>query len=286
MKHLLATFLLIVPALVYGQDYLPEFDKYSAEYNFDWRGFESQDKYETIAAFTGFIEQNGLLETERQMLKLLKSNLVNSLKAVDINNDSLTDIIYFGPHEGEGVLVHIFIQENRGFRKVFTTSQGIVKVLWADGRIDKLLVHDWGCCADRTLSNFVYQAKYTDNIPTFSLVWQSIELTNFLTKPKHYFETPIRFGITAENYNLRANPFIDDTTENHLLEIKGNSIGILKKGFKGTAYASTEDNTGRIWWYVIIDKEFEVEQAYIHYPYYKFKPHLVGWISNRYVVEL
>jgi len=136
------------------------------------------------------------------------------------------------------------------------------------------------------LSNSVYKLNYVNKIPSADLIWQSIELEEFIVKPKGYFDVPKRFEIVNEQYKLRAQPIIDNTTEYYQLELTGNTIGILKQKFRGTAYASSVDSTGRVWWYVIIDKEFEVENSYIDYQYYENRPHLIGWISSRYIREL
>ncbi len=287
MRLLFIAILTTTTLSTHSQNYLPEFDRYNSVYDFDWRGFESVDSYDIKQSFVEFINQNTeLLNSELVMLKSMDKELRFEIKAVDINNDKLVDIIYQGPWGGEGSIVHFFIRTPEGFEKVFTTRQGIVKVEWKEEFLNKIFVRDWGCCADPTLTNSVFQISYQNKIPTFELVWQSIELEEFLTKPKNYFPEPQRFEIENEKYKLRANPWIDDETENYHLEITGNTIGILKKGYMGTAYASREDETGRTWWYVIIDSQHELEDAYINYPYYEFKPHLVGWISSRYIKKL
>ncbi len=286
MKQFITVVIFSIPTLIMGQEYLLEFDRFNAVYNFDWRGLEATDEYEVKRVFVEFVESNELLSSERRMLEMMEKKLRFSIKAVDLNNDQQTDIIYQGPHGGEGSLIHIFIQSNATFEKVFTVRQGIVKVSWKGELLDRLYICDWGCCDDPTLTNSVYQVSYSDNRLHFQLIWESVELEEFLTKPKTYFDKPKRFEILNVEYKLRANPFIDNTTENHHLKITGNTIGILKKGFQGTAYASSEDETGRTWWYVLVDRKYELKDAYINYPYHEFKPYLIGWISSRYVKEL
>ena len=276
---------LLISSLAYGQDYQSIFDRYNPSYSFDWSGFEVTDDYQVKLKFVEFIETNGLLEGELKALEMFETKLRFEIRAVDLNNDKLADIIYQGPHMGEGSVVHIFIQTQSGFEKSFTTMQGIVTVDWDGERLDKLYIKDWGCCADPNLTNSVYKVSYSNSTPTFKLIWESVELRSFVTKPKTTF-SPKRFEITMEQYKLRANPWIDDVTANEFLGITGNTIGILKKGFKGTAYAASKDATGRIWWYVVIDPEYELGDTYINYEYHDFKPHLLGWTSSRYVNEI
>ncbi len=277
--------LLLIPILTFGQDFLIEFDRYNPIYTFKWDGYEVPNDYEVKLEFVKYVDLNGLLEGEKQALKMDDTQLRHEIRAVDLNNDKLADIIYQGPYMGEGSIIHLFIQTESGFQKVFTTQQGIVKVDWQGEYLDKLYVKDWGCCADPNLTNSVYQVFYSGSVPSFKLIWESTELRSFVTKPKNIFSSK-RFEIANQKYKLRANPWIDDETVNEFLGITGNTIGILKKGHKGTAYAAHEDETGRVWWYVLIDREYEVEDTYINYENHKFKPHLVGWISSRFINEI
>jgi hypothetical protein len=288
IKYFISLFffgLILAPTLLYAQDYQLIFDRYNPEYSFEWSGYEVMEEYEVKLKFVEFVESKGLLKDERKAFENREEEFRFSIRAVDLNDDNLADIIYQGPYMGEGSIVYIFIQTNSGFEKVFTTQQGIVAVDWQDEKINKLYVKNWGCCADPNLTNSVYQVSYLNSVPTFNLIWQSVELRSFVTKPKQTI-LPIRFEIINEEYRLRANPWIDDITENRFQGITGNTIGILKSGMKGTAYAVAEDESGRVWWYVLIDKEYELDNAYINYEYHEFKPYLLGWISSRYVKEI
>lgn len=270
----------------FSQEYLLEFDKYNAITRFDWRGLESTDEDSVKNDFLNYVEQNNLMVDEKMSLKLMDKSLRHSIKALDINDDNIADIIYQGPYGGEGEVVYFYLNDGFSFKNVLDFRQGIAKVVWDGDLIDKIFVRDWGCCADPNLTNSVYKVNYSNMIPNAELIWQSIELEEFTTKPKGYFDSPKRFEIVNEQYKLRAQPRIDNTINNYHLHSTGNSIGILKEKYRGTAYASSTDSTGRIWWYVIIDKEFEVEDSYIDYQYYENQPHLVGWISSRYIKEL
>jgi len=285
MKYILI-FLLIIPILSYSQSYLVEFDNYNSTYDFDWRGFESIDSYNNKLKFIEFTKQNNLLKNERMMIRQKDSKLINHLVSVDINNDNLSDIIYSGPSAGEGNIVTFFIQHESNYKIIFTLMQGIIKIKWRNNLIYKIYAHDWGCCADQTLTNTIYQVKYSDKTPKITKIWESVELEEFTAKPKSYWDMPRRFEITNEIYRLRGQPFIDNETNNYNLDIKGNTIGILKNGYKGTAYASTVDETGRIWWYVTIDSNYEVEDSYVNYEYRDYKPYLIGWISSRFIKEI
>lgn len=284
-KNFVVWIILIIPALTFAQNYQIIFDRYNPEYSFEWSGYEVSDEYSIKRKFVEFVEYKGLLKEERNALENTDGELRFSIRAVDLNDDNLADIIYQGPHMGEGAIVHIFLQTETGFKNVFTTQQGIVAVDWQDEKIDKLYVKNWGCCADPNLTNSVYEVSSLNSEPKFNLIWKSVELRSFVTKPKQSIR-PIRFEIINEDYKLRANPWLDDLTKNEILGITGNTIGVLSSGTKGTAYAAAEDETGRVWWYVLIDKEYEMEDTYINYEYHESKPYLLGWISSRYVKQV
>lgn len=286
MKSFIPLILLCIPLISSAQDYQLQFDSYNPSYIDSWRGFEAKDAIDIRRKFVEFVESNSLLIAERQMLKMMDRTLLWSIKAVDLNNDSQTDIVYTGPNGGEGIIVYIFLQESIGFKKIQTFQQGIMKVTWRGELLDKLYVRDWGCCADPNIRNTVYQVEYHNAIPSFQLIWESIEIEEQVSKPKSLYSNPIRFIVTNEEYRLRANPYIDDTTKNYDLNRTGNTIGLLKKGFKGTCYGESKDKTGRVWWYVVIDDEFELKDSYINYEYHYPKPHLIGWISSRFVKRL
>jgi hypothetical protein len=109
MKHTLI-FILLIPSLTFGQDFLLEFDRYNPIYNFEWSGFEVPNDYEIKIKFIEFVEKNDILKSERNGLDVMDEKLRFHLRSVDLNNDQLADIIYQGPHMGEGSVFRIFIQ--------------------------------------------------------------------------------------------------------------------------------------------------------------------------------
>ncbi|MEQ8580383.1 MAG: hypothetical protein RIC30_20540 [Marinoscillum sp.] len=220
------------------------------------------------------------------MIDARGDNSWNYTKAVDLNNDGLQDVVFEGPSGGEPNIVFFFIQTNSGFEQVFEVMQGISKVIWKDGILDKVFVSTPGCCADFRLINSVYQVNYNhQSRPTFSKIFQSVEVLEELVKPKNFFDQPIKFVVNNEGYKLRLAPVIDDDTEFHWAEITGNTFATLKQGTVGTALAEQTDETGRIWWYVTIDLDMNVQNCILQTPN-EFPTKVIGWISSRYVTEI
>lgn len=206
-------------------------------------------------------------------------------RAVDLNNDGLQDVVFDGPSGGEPNIVIFFIQTSSGFEQVFEVMQGISKVTWNAGLLDKIFVSTPGCCADFRLTNSVYQVIYnSQNRPSFDKIFQSVEVIEELVKPKNFFDQPIQFVVNNEGYKLRLAPEIDDEVEFHWVEITGNTFATLKQGTIGTALAEQTDETGRVWWYVSVDLDSNLQNCIIRAPN-EFPTKVIGWLSSRYVTK-
>lgn len=99
----------------------------------------------------------------------------------------------------------------------------------------------------------------------------------------------VPFIVTMDTYKLRQSPIIDD------VEIKGsyksgNLIAEFTKGDIGYAYASKEDETGRIWWFVIMENNIKKDWTIYNHcddksdNYKNMK--VCGWMSSRYLERI
>lgn len=274
----------------YAQDFLKLFDSYNQNYNYNWRGIDNRQTLDFKESFIEYANQNGLLKDESAFFKANPGfgNILNNLYVVDINGDKYLDIIYSGSSGGEPNVVKFFMQKDGDFELTFTVYQGIVRVEWEKGKIKSIMSHDWGCCAEFRVINSVYEVNYTNNIPKFEKRYQSIEY-EFMKKPLEFFGEAIRFSVDNEGYKLRAFPEIDDTTlinSDFNEQRMGNTIGILSQGTIGKAYGEHTDATGRVWWYVEIDKEYEVKDNALYMADLKYPTYVIGWISNRFVTKI
>ncbi len=283
-------FLIVVINLNYSQDFLRFFDSYNQNYNYNWRGIDNKQTLDFKDKFVDYARRNDLLKNEFIYYDAnpRQGSVRNNLHVVDINGDNQEDVIYSGSSGGEPNVVKFFIQSDSDFKLVFSVYQGIVKVFWEKERIKEILTHDWGCCAEYRLINTSYNVSYVDDNPKFEKNYQSIEY-QYMEKPLEFFEKPIKFIVDNEKYKLRAYPIIDDTSminsdfnENRM----GNTIGVLTRGTKGKAYGKRIDETGRVWWYVEVDNEFEVQENVLYMSDLKFPTHVIGWISSRYVTQI
>ena len=280
MKHIFTILTFLIAFQANSQNYIKNIDSFDS-----WAGQAKYD-YELLTRFENYCRENNLLTGIISMLDAQNHNLRDYTSAIDLNNDGQKDVVYNGTSGGEPNIVYFFLQKDKGFEQIFEVMQGVTKVIWEGELLSQIYTSDWGCCSTIHLINSVYNVTYNQqNKPTFSKVFQSIEVNNELTKPKNYFSTPIEFVVENEGYKLRLHPKIDDTTEYHWLEITGNTFANLRQGTKGTALASRTDETGRIWWYVAINLDENVQKCILHKPE-DFQTKVIGWISSRYVTKI
>lgn len=171
--------------------------------------------------------------------------------------------------------------------------QGIVKLDWQGGRLSRIYIRDWGCCDAYLEFHKIYNVNYDKaNYPTFRQIYQSIVMYEGIL-PDSILETPLRFEVLNQAYNIRSAPQKDDSSYKHwnndgdtqTRAFNGNIIGKLVKGTRGLALAKTVDDSGREWLYVEIDKEYLLANDIIRTEN-KFPTKLKGWISGRFVKML
>lgn len=212
------------------------------------------------------------------------SNLLEDLHVLDLNNDGLNDIIFDGRSGGEGFEVSLFINDGGRFRKLLQQYQGITRLEFDHNVLKKVHIQDWGCCSEYLVTNYIYSVN--ENME-FKLV-NEIKFFYDCELPQTFLKEPIKFRVMNDPYNLRLNPFIDDTSSSHGYEgtvLQGNIIGALKKGSIGYALAESTDNTGRIWWFVAFPKEVTISHS-LFFDGDDPSTYRLGWISSRFVERL
>jgi hypothetical protein len=253
---------------------------------FNWKGIEKQDD-NLKAVFNKQLPT--LLKDEYSIYTYEKKDILKDCHLVDINNDGVNDIIYNGSSGGEGSEVTIFFKTKDGFKNIFKQIQHIKKLEFKENKLYRLFIYDDGCCADYNDFNKIYQTDYSGNIPRFNLIYLTAN-THRAYFPKKYFDKPIYFEVLNNNYKMRENPKIDDTSKNGMggIEFIGNNIDTLNKGTKGRAIANETDKTGRVWWLVEIDSAYNSYGDLFYHSQFetKYTASRMGWISSRYVKKI
>ena len=217
------------------------------------------------------------------------SDLETHLHIVDFNGDGLDDVIFHGESGGEAKEIIIFINKGQSFAKILTEYQEIYKIVFENGKVQKLYIQDGGCCCEYILTNKIFGVDYSDVLPKINLINQMQYLNNSIEEyPSSYLEKPIKFEVLNDKYNIRFSPVIDDTTEIwYCGEPKnGNFLGEIKSGAIGYALAKKVDLTGRIWWFVALHPNSEIYESIYYDDDIRPNSYKLGWISSRFVKEI
>jgi hypothetical protein len=208
-------------------------------------------------------------------------SILSSFYLCDINNDDLTDIIYYG----WGISVpqfKIMLRNRNNFDTIFEDE--CIVLLDFKKKDSNIIIkyHRTGCGGNDV--EFVDNMIINKNLETSE--WKCLSdkayFYSYTLLPKSK-EFEKRFVVINEIYNLRLTP-----------EIKDDNIqAVFKKGDKGTALSSLKDETGRVWWFVIMDNNIDKPESNFDFVESEFmSPQKArdkkwyGWISSRYLEEL
>jgi len=203
-----------------------------------------------------------------------KEEYISFFYPIYLNADTLVDLIYVGPSGAESFQTQIFLnQEN-----------SLVLIKEELGKIERINkpfpdspaeIHfiQYGCCDDP--HNYYQIWTLTGNNISCGDKYHFLEKTKFPSELSHHF------GIRLLNtpYMLRCTPEIINTDYSYHYE-KGNIIAEYSSGDIGQVLAIEEDNTGRIWYFVAMNKP--IGKGFHNYSIYRDEKWL-GWISSRYV---
>ncbi len=237
-------------------------------------------------------EKNKLLESvyEIDMFGEFKDNEYitdRNFHFVHINEDDLVDIIYYGFAGSESNRT-IFLENTGENFKIIIDLFG--EILTLEKKLDTktLFFHvtNYPCCAGYTYHVEKYSYNYNTNklFLDRKIAWiRGTEFPENKTISKN-FETE------HELYRLRTKPIIDNKVPNKNStphDGVGNIVVEFAKGTKGIALAESTDETGRVWWFVIISKTAKTESSIFHNgDNNKESYEFAGWMSSRYVKEL
>jgi hypothetical protein len=262
------------------------------EYGYNWAPVEKKMPRAQIDQFINAVPKEFELFRNNNSEFHNLDSLAKSLHFVDVNGDGKEDVFFDGASGGEATLIALYVRTGQGYKKVFSDVQGVAKIDWADHKIKRLYITDWGCCADYQETNKIYEFTYDQQgIPTHKQVYQAVTCyTGVGKRPDSLFDSPIRFEVLNDKYKIRFAAVINDTDPypwsfDEKPPRYGNTIGLLKKGATGTALGKKTDATGREWWYVEMDEEYRPEKN-IFYIDNAFPTRVIGWVSSRFVKVL
>ncbi len=275
MKYTLFLFCLIVVLNCFSQG-LSHFDEANT-FNWEDNGFQSIDDT-TLKSIFPIIINRPFRELSSAM------NARANYHFVDLNLDGVDEIIYNGWTGGEGEMVLIIKRNSDQSYELSQTLFGKIVDLTIDDHQYQMVLLDYACCAG-----------HVDHLIRLGLNRNSgqYEIIDDLAKVHGtYFNfssfEPIRFEVEREIYHLRFSPKIEielnpDDYPYELIQNQ-NIIAVYEKGSTGTAIGKKSDQTGRIWWLVIMDNIPSTEATLFYSGNNKNNDYrCVGWMSSRFL---
>jgi hypothetical protein len=204
---------------------------------------------------------------------------LDNFHVVNINGDSLIDIIFHGWSGGEPEMLNGYVNDGDSLREAFYCLQNPLNLSFENDRLKSLRIIDPGCCDAYVteITEYDYNDSLTQTKNYAYIRWTQLKAESI---------EPVRFRTINAPYSLRSEPEINDSTSfrNEDFE-RGNLIGQLSKGTRGTAYKKATDSTGRVWWLVITEPLDSLENT-IFYSSKKQPTNYIGWLSSRYVKRI
>lgn len=280
MKHMFFYLTLIyISTLAYSQASL--FDK-----SIDWKKYEESYSAEYKRGEIKKIKDDLLEYLEGS--GSLENNLIN-FHFIDYNFDGVLDIIYSGDAGTEIKRTLIFeLGEDGYYSKTFDKFGHLISLYSTNIGLPpySLILKEEACCGGTSIVYENYQPVNLNGKLELqaSTKFSSIVSTYF---PAYFFDQPVLFEVKIELYCLRLNPTVDNETSNEELHINGNIIAEYTTGSKGYAIAEKQDETGRVWWFVLMINNNKPQKSIFDVgSNNENKYYSLGWMSSRYLEKL
>jgi len=143
-----------------------------------------------------------------------------------------------------------------------------------------IVVNEGWCCARNLGSIRLYKLAENHGRLEYKLEKRIMQFKG-MTVPSTRMAS-VFFKVKHDKYSLRSSPeIIDQPSEVFRGEMFiGNIIAEFPKGSRGEAIAEHRDKTGRVWWFVLMDKNATTT---INHFYDDKDSYKMGWMSSRYL---
>lgn len=254
---------------------------YFVDTNFVWSGWEVSMELEKKIALIKEINQNKFLRYPIENL----DNYIEFFHIIDFNMDGMLDIVFYGNPGGAESTYVIFIEKTKdGFQETYRSAGRLLSVSEYDGYTGMgFTIYNYGCCA--SMVDHLYKIAPINTPNGFSYQVQSdVAFYSGMDKPTKIFDKQIRFKTINDKYSLRASPEINSDEEAYYGLTNGNIIATFPKSSKGIAIAESTDETGRVWWLVIMSNKNKPIDSNMYSGYHQIENYkIAGWMSSRYL---
>lgn len=193
-----------------------------------------------------------------------------SIHLMDLDQDGDMDAIYSGFSGAESEYIEFWLATATGLQRQ-TPMWGEIKEIYGTPGRFFVDVFEPGCCA----ANYNHHVLYCVEVSRDAIAVGTVKRTATAiaeTEPFWSFAEPIPFEVTQAEYHLRLGPEINTTDWLMDSEEPGNAIAVYSTGMRGVALSQATDDTGRVWWYVVMEPTSASDPTYC-----------TGWMSSRFL---
>jgi hypothetical protein len=271
MKKIIILFLVLSSNVVFSQNNIL-FDKYGFR-DVPWTKFELSVSDSMLFEL---IEKN---KTIKQLHGHLGDNIIDYCHPIDIDNDMNIDILFYWQTSIQHQLA-LYVNDGKILNKAFNQFINLTQI---NHCLPSSMLKFYGITG--LISGYPEASQLTE-ISVFSTGKYEInECVYYLdTEIPEVFDIKIPFKVINDKYRLRTKPEIDNGDNDNDL---GNIIGEFATNDHGIALAESKDQTGRIWWFVMMNNNISKDKSYLHVDNdnsgFHRKKKVFGWISSRYL---
>jgi hypothetical protein len=205
----------------------------------------------------------------------------------DFSGDGIDDLIFISYCGGEEYRNYFWVKKDKKYYYSGLAMGTLVKLYRTqDSKALSVVTRGGFCCLGYIGFINLYTPQIDNQIITYKLE-KSVREVGHITLPEKRMPTK-RFIVKNDKYKLREQPVINDKYDAYESDFEhkpvyGNTLAEFSKGSKGEAIAEKSDETGRVWWFVIMDPDARAEYNRFYGDQTASK---AGWMSSRFLEVL
>jgi len=217
----------------------------------------------------------------------IKDNMIEewlgSFKKYDFSGDGIDDLLFISYCGGEEYRNYFWVNKDNKYYYSGLMEGTIVKLYRTpDSKSFSAVTRSGYCCLGYIGSIDLFTPEIKDGILKYKLQKRIKEFGNASISVPDKRMSSKRFIVKNDKYKLREHPVIDDKYDEYGSDFEGkpvygNTLAEFTKGSKGIAIAEKPDNTGRVWWFVLMDEDANAIYSRFHDDANASK---AGWMSS------
>lgn len=218
----------------------------------------------------------------------IKENILDEwltgFKKYDFSGDGIEDLLFISYCGTEELRNYLWVKKDDKYNYSGVAEGKLIKFFRTpDAKASSAVTRGGRCCLGYIGFINLYKPSGQAQGVKYSLA-ESVREFSQLTIPEKRTLSK-RFEVRHDKYRLREHPVIDDKNDEYASDLEGtpvhgNILAEFTKGSKGLAIAEKEDETGRVWWFVIMDVDAKAEYSRF---YGDQKSSKAGWMSSRFL---